>query len=333
MTSSQRRLAALVIAPLLVVGLAACAGAEPEAMPTPSSTPTPTPTETIAAPTSPTSRVPATCDELFSSSLIAGGELNEYGSSAVAQAGYLGCFFEGSFGGALARLSVDVSVDPPVEEVQRLLGRAGDPESPGCDARYCRILFFSGDYAVEILVSDYPAGAAPLTPLVEAFTAEIEQRVSSWPTPAPLWQPPGDALRWEFDCAELIPRQDVVRDVVPFPVGDARRAGGDLHYMSFWALAATGTTQCVWDDIGSGVSVEILPGGAWMHEAGIPLPGEPYSFAGALAAARDAENRPSTISAYIDGSLVSVGVSPPEGSGIDGAAVAEAVLAAIVAAF
>ena len=226
-----------------------------------------------------------------------------------------------------------MSVDPPVDEVQRVLGLSGDPVSPGCDAQYCRILFFSGAYAVQILVSDYPAGAAPLTPLVEAFAAEIEQRVSSWPTPAPLWQPPADALRWAFDCAELIPRQDVVRDAVPFSVGDAYRAGGDLHYMSFWALAATGTTQCVWDDIGAGVSVQILPGGAWMHEAGIPLPGEPYSFPGALAAARDPENRPSSISAYIDGSLVSVRVSPPEGSGIDGAAVAEAVLAAVVAAF
>jgi hypothetical protein len=99
-------------------------------------------------------------------------------------------------------------------------------------------------------------------------------------------------------------------------------------------MVATGATACDWSDVnGAGVTVEILPGGAWMHEAGIPLEGEPYSLVGALAAARDSDYMGDIVNAYIDGSLVTVGVRPPEGSGIDGYAVAEDVIAALVAAF
>ena len=240
-------------------------------------------------------------------------------------------------GGTSATLIVDVSVDPPIDELNRVLGRSDVPGSFYCaddaGAGDCDATFVSASYVVDLSVFDSSASSGALTPLFEEFTAEVEQRVASWPTPAPAWQEPSDPLRWAFDCAELLPRQDVVRDVIPFSVGDAYRAGGHLHFLSFWSMVETGVTQCVWDTVGAGVSVEILPGGAWASEAGIPLTGEPYVIPGALAAARYTQYGRSHVSAYIDGSLVTITVLPPEGSGIDGYAVAEDVIAALVAAF
>ena len=338
MTSSRRRWAALVIAPLLVAGLAACAGVEPEAMPTLTPTPTPTPTETVAVPTSPTSRVPSTCEELFASPVVSGGVASSYGTPPMQQAGYLGCAYQGMFDGRSAALLIDVSVDPPIDELNRVLGWPDDAESLTCDDEGwgCYADFVSASYVVDISLefSEISASNGVVAPVFEAFAADVEQQVTSWPAPVTLWQPPADALRWAFDCATLIPRQDAVRNAVPFPVGDALRPGSDVGYISLLAEAATDTTDCYFPgESGASVAVQILPGGAWRHEAGILLQGEPYSLEGALAAVTVTGYGDSRVSAYIDGSLVSVGVSPPEGSGIDGYAVAEDVIAALVAAF
>lgn len=337
MTFSRRRLAALVIAPLLVVGLVACAGVEPEATQSPTPTPTPTPTETVAAPTMPTSRVPVTCDELFASPLVSGSVASSYGSPSVKQAGYLGCVYQGMFDGRGAAILIDVSVDPPIDELNRVLGWPEDTESVTCDDEGwgCYADFVSASYVVDFSLefSEISASNREVAPLFEAFAADLKQQVASWPAAAPLWQPPADAMRWAFDCPALIPRQDVVHNAVPFPLGDAFRPGSDTRYMSLLAQAATSMTSCVFWNDGAGVTVELLPGGAWMHEAGIPLQGDPYSLEGALAAVSVTDYGDSRVSAYIDGSLVTVGVSPPEGSGIDGYAVAEDVIAALVIAF
>ena len=332
MTHARRRLVAFVVAPLLVVGLAACAQVEPEALPMP----TPTPTETVAAPTLPTSRVPATCDELFTSNVVDGGTASPVADPVLTQAGYLGCIYDGMIGEKSASLFVVISVDPPADTVQNVYGRTGDLSFSDCADGFsvCEALFFSGPYAVGVSVYDSVADRAEIAPSFESFVAEIAERVSSWPPPEPAWQPPVDALSWSFDCeGAVVAQQDVVRDVVPFPFGDAFRAGSDAGYYNFWALDATGSTQCVWSDNGASMSVEILPGGAWMYEAGIPLVGEPYPLDGALAAALETQNGSFQLEAYIDGSFVQVRIDPPADSGVDGAVVARAVVTAMVTEF
>jgi len=339
----RTRLLATVVAPLLVVGLAACAQVEPEALPTP----TPAPTETVAAPTLPTSRVPATCDELFTSDLVSGGSAVTEADPVSRQAGYLLCTYEGTIGAAAARLSIDIAVDPPsgaltgaIEVYEGLpgvtIGVAGEESYLSCfdDYSYCAAEFVSGSYAAGLVVNQGAAGdEASLS--IQSFLRELAARVASWPSPEPAWQAPVESLRWSGDCeGEVREAQDVVRSAVPFPLQNAESGlGPDATSAYYWSRDATGYTLCEWFGDLSTVSVQILPGGAWMFEAGVPLAGEPYQLDGALAAAVDTQYGNYQLGAYIDGSFVVVTVSPPFESGIDPDPIAVAVIEALVAAF
>jgi len=125
-----------------------------------------------------------------------------------------------------------------------------------------------------------------------------------------------------------------VRDAVPFALGDASLpAFTHAEYQSLWPAAATGTSQCVWTDVGADGPLEFVPGGAWMHEARIPLEGEPYTLDGALSTALDTNEQWRQVSAYIDGSREVVSVRPPPESGIEAELVAVNVIKALVGEF
>lgn len=338
MTTTRRRSAAWVAALSLVLGLAACAQPEPTATPQP--TPTPSPVETVAEPAVPTTRVPATCDEIFTSAAVAGGTAVTGDWPIATQAGNLSCTYDGQLGGYGASLAVTVFVDPPIDVVNQALGWTPAPSTGETSARCgddafspCATQFSSGAYVVSIDVWQSTADVEVLTPSFASYVAELEALAASWPAPPPAWQPPDDVVQWSWDCGEVVERQNVVRDAVPFALGDARLAVIEQAASVIWVTAATNTTQCIWVEGSGTLFVEIVPGGAWMHEAGIPLDGAPYSLDGALAAALDTDEFGVQLSAYIDGSRVIVSVGPPDGSGIDGAAVARDVLTAIVAEF
>lgn len=360
MASALRRLAVFISAPVLVLSVAACAPeAEPEVQPTLTSTPTPTPA--VVALGIPVPSVPATCAELFTSSAFDGRVLDDAQLAADRtstwanwrQAGFLECEFEGGLTGARARAYLTVTVDPPADSIwwyagwgfegdQFSRGVAGEASHAGChpgwgadSGAYCRAELVTSRYGISLDVQ-FDASGVDAKPTVVAYLNELVERIASWPPPQPAWQVPVGVLAWSGDCeGEVRDRQHVVRDAVPFALDVVTsNLGPDATWGYYAAHEATGYTACGWfGNVGGSVDVDILPGGAWMHEAGIRLRGEPFALEGALAASVDREYGKYQLAAYIDGSYVSVSVSPPFDSGLDPEPIAVAVIEALVEAF
>lgn len=356
-----RRATALVAVAALVAGLAACAPAEPEAQPEPTVTPTPTPTSTGSALGTPTPRVPAGCGDLFDSAVLSGRVMSEAErasaltpfSGASVQAGVLGCEFEGEVAGAAATVYLSVTVDTPPDSIWWYAGWgfdeedfftavAGEASHLGCQARpdgaVCQAELVSAGYGASLDIR-FDEPDVDVTQAVIEYLNDLDAVFASLPEARPAWQPPAGVLTWSDDCEGVVrEQQDVVRSAVPFPLGDAvSNLGPDGTWAYYEIFRVTRSTECGWTSngsgIGGGVDLSIVPGGAWMHEAGVPLGGEPYSLPGARAAAVEIQDGQYQLSAYIDGSYVSVRVSAPFDSGIDLEPIARDIVAALVAAF
>lgn len=328
----HRRVAALVIAPLLVVSLAACEGVEPEAPPTLTPTPTPTPTETIAAPVAPTSRVPATCDAVMASDLVSGFVETKVTSSIdplqalVDQAGFLDCIIrDGTLGGTPALLAVAVAVGQPAGALSEAIGRAqsagypvgfaGDQSVSWCaesNGYSCTAEVQVGGYVAELVLNYDGTFTSTMAEDTLSYLAEIADRMAGWPAPGSAWTPPARALAWDPDCASGVGSDEaLVREVIPFDVRPAEPAGVEGGSM-FWlrAVEASSYVHCVWSGPGGEVRVSILPGGAWLFDEGIALRGTPTAVPDALAAAVSVETFSAALSAYVRDSSVHVSVSP-----------------------
>jgi len=359
MSSPARRAVAVAASALLVAGLAACAPAEPEAQPEPTVTPSATPTP--VGPTPPGSRVPTTCEEIFASAVFNGRAVSEAELAAArtpysglwVQAGNLDCQFEGEVGGEAARVTVTVEVGTPADSIWWYAGWgideeaffpsiAGEASHLGCQAgaegEWCKAELVAGGYGASLdFWFDEPD--VDIAQDAIAYLNELEALLTSLPAAKPAWQPPPGVLTWSDDCEGIVrTQQDVVRDVVPFALSDAMsNLGPDGSWGYYEAYRVTRSTECGWFNVGEGlggtVDIVILPGGAWMHDAGVPLGGEPYDLPGALAAAVEISDDQYALSAYIDGSYVSVRVTPPFESGIDPAPIARDIVLALVAQF
>lgn len=348
----RAQVAALAFVPALALTIAACA---PQASPVVSvPAPTASASTTASEPTEPGSRVPSDCAELFASDAVSGGGATTvtrddvFFGGTLAQAGYLACEYEGAIGGIDATLTLLVAVGQPVtaldDEVAAAAanglptGIAGTASLSNCglddDRPTCRAQLLVGQFAFELIVNYREAEAAALLPAVTPLLADLAERASGWPDAVAPWQPAPGALTWSNDCEGPVrAQQEVVRDVVPFALDDVVRAdGGDGAWTIYRAQEATDLSYCAWWGVDGAVDLRILPGAAWMHDAGVVLPGTPTELEGALAAGLATPNaNVATLTAFIDGSLVEVSVTRADGSAPD--QVARDIIAALVEAF
>ncbi|MFM2352847.1 MAG: hypothetical protein RLZZ608_253 [Actinomycetota bacterium] len=353
------RAAALALVPAFLLCLAACV---PEPAPV-GSTPEPSASETAAAPTStaPGSRVPADCAAIFDTDAVSGGAASAitrespFFRGTFDQVGYLACQYNGVLGDLETELEVYVAVDVPPTVLDENVAAAADPingfatdiagdvsfstcgvaidyetDRPGCRAQ-----MVVGTYALEVIVYHRDAAPSDLEVALQPLLDDLVSHARSWPTAVAAWERPADALAWSSDCAGEIPaQQDVVRGAVPFAVDDAKTegSGDDGSWSSYLADEILDSTHCSWSGPDGAFTLRILPGGAWMHEAGVTLPGAPIELDGALAAGLQWWNPESAVlTAYIDGSLVQVNMFVDDGGSPE--LVARDVIAALVTAF
>jgi len=365
MMTVRRRLMVFAAVPVLVLGLAACASEpEPEAEPTP--TVEPTPTETVAGPTPPGSRVPATCEQLFAGvDGFTGGpavdvELESLLTRATMdQAGFEYCTVTGAIGATPVEITTVVGVEiaeavmldtidfaNEFDLVTQIGGELSYSECvPVSDFSYCLTQIFAGGYLIEF--STNPSGpiAADFDESFRLFAADLGDRALAWPAPVAAWTAPEGALTWAYPCETDVASSDgAIRAAMPFEVMPPTIIGsGDGFNMFYAADRLQQATSCSWygsgEQFGS-VSIEIAPGSAWIVEQGTPLPGTPIDYPGALAASvvdwpSDGEPTQSWLWVVIDGSIVVVEVNTG-GAGFDRQASIDAstrVVDAVVAEF
>ena len=327
------------------------------------STPDPSASETAAAPapTAPGSRVPAECAAILDTDAVNGGVASVITRESLFfrgtfdQVGYLACEYSGMLGDLATELEVYVAVDVPPTVLDDRVASAADPingystdiagdvsfstcgvaidyetERPGCRAQ-----MVVGTYALEVIVYHRDAAPADLEVALQPLLDDLVSLTRAWPPAVAAWERPADALAWSSDCAfEIREQQDVVRNAVPFAVDDSKTegSGDDGTWSSYLADEILDSTHCSWWGPDGGFDLRILPGGAWMHEAGVTLPGTPIALEGALAASIQSSSPESVLlMAYIDGSLVQVDMYVADGASTE--QVARDVIAALVTAF
>jgi hypothetical protein len=290
MTSSRRRLAALVIAPLLVVGLSACAGAEPAAQPTPS----PTPTPTVEAPpeAKPGSRVPLSCDELAA----VPSEFTGVSVTAVDQsidhvvAGFADCTLQVTVGGATALLDLTIVPELTDDRVVRLdvaapyepavVGFAGPRSGAGCQEAYvplqvvfCESVSFADQYTIVVNLNpmDASVDAELAISALASFHSALIAALNAAGDPLPAWSPGPGVLAFPRFCDSGA--QSIV-DALPFESGpheDTRSGDGAPIYSV--ANERAGSSWCEWSatstsPIGGYLTLEVVPGAAFAIDDG-----------------------------------------------------------------
>ncbi len=365
MRSSRYRLLGFAAAPLLVLSLAACA-TEPEPAPEPPPIVEPTPTETVAGPTPPGSRVPATCEQLFAGiDGFTGGPAVDVDieslltKASMDQAGFEYCRVTGAIGATPVEITTVIGVEID-EAVMREALNVADEFGLGTDVggelstsqcipvdtySYCVSLIYAGGYLLEF--STIPSGplAADFEESFLSFAADLGDRALAWPPPVTAWRAPEGALTWAHTCETDVAASDgAIRAAMPFDVMPPTIIGsGDGFSMLYEAARRQQATSCSWygtgDQYGT-VSIEIAPGSAWIVEQGTPLPGIAIDYPGALAASiHDWPSAADPTQAWmwvaIDGSIIVVEVNTG-GVGFDRQATIEAstrVVDAVVAEF
>lgn len=290
MTSPRRRLATLVLAPLLIAGLAACAGAEPEAQPTPSATPTETVEPTPEA--KPGSRVPLSCDELAA----VPSEFTAVSVTAVDQsidhvlAGFTDCTLAVTVGGASARL--DLTIVPEVTDARvvwldvaapyepALVGFAGPRSGAGCQEAYvplqvvfCESVSFSKQFTIVALLNpgDAPVEAAPTISALASLHSALIPVLDAVGEPLPAWSAGPGVLAYPRFCES---GAQPVFDALPFesrPQEDTRSGDGAPIYAVANDMA--GSSWCEWSAtstsaVGGSLSLEVMPGAAFAIDDG-----------------------------------------------------------------
>jgi hypothetical protein len=313
---------------MLLIGLAACAGVAPEAMPTLEPTPTPSVTETVAAPTPPGSRVPLDCAQLFvgldgfSVSSSAAREGYAWGRAVQDQSGSISCETEGMLGGTsvsvLAIVAPDVSrqtaqerADSPGVQEVNLTNLGGEISYSNCRAKpgmgYCLGTAWSGGYMIDYSIGPNQDQVAPdFDESFGRFAAALGSRLDSWAPPPAAWQAPEGALAWANDCrGDVAATDDAVRAAIPFEVAEVSYAGGDSFWLWSELERRVGVTSCIWTGAQGSASIQILPGAEWLFEQPGVLPGTPYDYPGALATV-DAQESSVSLHLVVDASYVEV---------------------------
>jgi len=338
MTPLGHRAAALVAVVALVAGLAACAPAEPEAQPQP--TVTPTPTETVAGPTPPGSRVPATCEQLFAGLAgFTGGpaenvEIEDLTTRAsMDQSGFEYCKVAGSIGSTAVEIATVVGVEIDESVIRRSLGFAeeygwatgvgGELSYSEClpvqEYSYCLSEVFANGYLLQFSTSPSGSVTDDFEQSFRALTADLADRALAWPAPVAAWVAPDGSLAWATDCdSEVASTDAAIRAAMPFEVAPATFIGSGDGFFGFSEAARRQQVMaCTWsmsEEPYGNVTIQIAPGAAWLLVGGTPLPGTPIDYPGAAAASvvdwpSAAEPTQSWGWVVVDGSIVFVEVN------------------------
>lgn len=290
MTSPRRRLAALVIAPLLVAGLAACAAAEPEALPTA----TPTPTVEPPPEAKPGSRVPLSCDELAAvPSEFTGVSVTDVDRSIdFVLAGFTDCTLAATVGGAAVSLQLAIipevtrapvtflNVDEPYEPAT--VGFAGLRSGAGCqafegDAVFCESIALSQQYT--IVLNLFPeSGTVPAEPAISAlasYQSSLLPVLDAAGDPLPAWDPGPGVLAYPSDCAtEMSTVDQPIIAALPFASTPAEASGSrDGAPIYYEAARRAGTSYCTWQgtfesDSFANLTLGVYPGAAFAIDDG-----------------------------------------------------------------
>lgn len=358
MTSPRRRLAALVIAPLLVVGLAACAGAEPEALPTP----TPTPTPTVEAPpeAKPGSRVPLSCDELAA----VPSEFADVSVTAVDRsidfvlAGLTDCELAATMDGSPVQLYLAIipevvdsrltflTVADPYEP--STVGFAGPRSGAGCQASdgeaiFCESIAVSQEYTIVVNLSP-ESSAVPAEPAISAlasYQSGLIPVLDATGEPLPAWEAGPGVLQYPGDCdTEMGTVDQHIIDALPFETASAEFPGsGDGAPIYREAERRAGSSWCMWSgSFASGssgsVTLSVLPGAAFAIDDGRFTPrGSEIVVSGADRAWQEVDEYGTYIvTVVVDRSIATVYYSPDyRGVDPDPSASILAVVAAVIA--
>ena len=360
MTNPRGLFSALVVAPLFVVGLAACAGAEPAAMPEPTAMPTLAVTESTAAPTPPGSRVPLDCAQIFAS--LDGFVVSEtppmsfldtgWGVPLLAQAGFMPCDVRGRLGSTDVGIQAVVGVDIPQRSVGTIsveAAQAADSTSSGlgftysnCTPEpvngYCDAGAWADGYFVQYSITVRSTVAADFEQSYGLFADSLGARIASWDPPSAPWHIPEGALSRATGCEGEVGVTDAaVRAAMPFSLQSSTSVGnGEPLWLQAEAGRRAGVTSCVWNAAEGFVYIAIIPGAAWYFERPGVLYETPYEFPGAVATTVVSED-PSAVSLElaVDGSYVVVQVQDQTGV-LDADAItasARAIAEAVVAEF
>ena len=322
-----------MIAPLLVVGLAACAGVEPEVMPTP----TPTPTPTVEAPpeAKPGSRVPLSCDELaavpseFTEVAVTAAD----SSITMLWAGFTKCELAASVASTPVRLSLlvvpevdDPGLAPVPTWEPSLLGFAGPSSGAACgqygDPSSCQSVAVAQQYTIAVYLGAQsgPVSADPTLSALASFTTGLVSALDAAGEPLPAWDPGPGLLRYPPDCETAMRDVDQhIIDALPFESGPAITMGsGDGPRIELEAERRAGSSLCTWSGSASSgslaqVTVWALPGASFAIDDGRFVPeGPEIVVSGADRAWQylDEEYGQYSVTIVVDRSVVVVYYSP-----------------------
>ena len=345
-----RRLAALIVAPLLVVGLAACATAVPEAMPTP----TPTPTSTVEAPpeAKPGSRIPLSCVELaalpseFTSVSVTETDLFQF-----AVAGFASCVLGAQIEGADASLRLVILPDlkdTPVgwfdaagAPAEATIGFAGSRSGVLCavdvggsQTSRCESFADAQQFSVslDLNVDGVVSQAGAITALASYLSALVPA-LDAVGDPLPAWDAGPGVLTYPNDCENDMAAVDgPIIDVLPFESARAEFPySDDGAYIYVVANRRTGGIGCEWRSGIASLRLTVVAGASWViDEGGFTPLGSEISLAGADRAWLEAQTGSSQVivTFVVDRSLAFVSYEADSGGD---PAVVDAVLAVVAA--
>jgi hypothetical protein len=278
----------------IAVALAGCAGPAPGETAAPSSSPRSSATAT-ATPRAeaPTSRVPATCDELVPAGDVAAAfrlPVSPYtapvprspAAYADARAGVLTCAWASAerFSETTPTLYGWVTVVPQAtrEAVDAMLAggmfgeHAAMPVAPdsysscGPDQfQWCGFIGYGEQYSVIGGVWDYGDGTYDTqSAVIQSLAADVIPAARALPAPAPLWQPVGPTLTGAQDCDGLLTNAQAAEAAGLSDAHPVKSDDGENALSTLGINHQVGSYSCFWAG-GSGsdsVSAAVLPGGA-----------------------------------------------------------------------
>jgi hypothetical protein len=270
--------------------LTGCSGAAPAGTPSgaPVAAPTPTPTPTPAA--APTTRVPATCEQLVPSDVVAGAFRLDVepvtvtpsrapSSYADDRAGVLTCRWSSGPLDQPAVLYGWVTVVPDATrsdvdaELAGSMFGGGTPvdglpdtveSCSGYGYQWCGFVSYPGRYAVIGGVWDYgtPTFESQSKVIVDLASASVPA-VRALPSPAPLWQPQGATLKGATDCEGMLSADQIHTATGLTGLHVSKSDGGENSFSTLRTNTRVGSYWCAWGaDQQAGISASVLPGGA-----------------------------------------------------------------------